>query len=73
MKAALIDAAARVIYELPYVAMFWAVESLFIVALHHLGAIGWWAVPALLALNIMIVVVCDLLDQFIAYILSGKE
>lgn len=73
MKAALIDAAARVIFELPYVVMFWVIESVFIVALHHVGVVGWWAIPALFIMNILIVVLCDLLDQLIDRILSGKE
>lgn len=63
MKDVLVSMLARVVMELPYVLIFWIMEVLLLVPISR--GLLWEVCVGLLALNLLIVAVCDLLDQLL--------
>lgn len=73
MKAALMGMLARVKSELPFMAVIWFAECLFIAMLYRAGVVGWWPVPLLLMGNLLVLMLCDLVDQLLERVINGKE
>lgn len=63
MKNVLLGVLARVIMELPYILIFWIMEAL-LIGMFSRGLL-WEVAVGLLALNLLVVVVCELLDQLV--------
>lgn len=73
MKAMLMDALTKTKFELPYMAMFWIVECVFVTMLYRAGVVGWWPIPLLLVGNLFVLMLCDLVDQLLERVINGKE
>lgn len=73
MKSAAMGVLARIVAELPYLLIFWIPECIFIAWMNLQMELPWVIYPAMLAVNISIVALCELLDQTLDRIIYGKE
>lgn len=73
MKDVAMNVLARIVCELPYLLIFWIPECIFIAWMSLGFHVPWLIYPAMLLVNICIVALCDLLDQFLDRIIYGKE
>jgi len=67
------DTLTRIKAELPYMAVFWLAECVFVAMLYRAGVVGWWPVPLLLIGNLLVLMLCDLVDQLLERVINGKE